>query len=366
MVVAVHKDLKVGKRLDALRELRREVLPTVNATVQAVWSGGIVPTGVRVRRDFYRLQVQKPVLDERTPLPKSERPLAAQMVTPKGLHLRLLLMLLYAAQCTAKPGGTWRTPYPVEWKEGSDSSLMRLMASVAAYKGPGILGASAPTNRRRQITQALLQLEQLNLVRPTQGPGRSRQGYELLSESGSSTVTEPVPYTVPADTEGSFIELPIEFFTHGWIHVLTMSEIAALLMWFDTIKFHATWLETAGFPIGHVPSDVRLGRYGLSRDAYETHMPLDAFQLIDVIRPDRRYEDGKWMDWADDSSDMYCHRVAFVPGGFARDAGSVVQEVVERRAATREWSRPLHAPERRLDRIRFVDPPLLSSGDIPS
>ncbi|MFJ3205828.1 hypothetical protein [Streptomyces sp. NPDC086989] len=350
----IRRDLKVETRLGTLRELRRELLPAVNETVQAIWKGGVVPTGIRVRREFYRLPVKKVVDDERKPLPKAERPLAAQMITPKGLTLRLQLMLLYAAQCEAAPGNAWSCPYPVELKADADHSLMRLMASVADYKGPGIQGASAMVNRRRQITQALLQLERMHLIRPTNGPGRARQGYDLLSETGKSTVAESVPYTVPADTE-AFIELPPEFFTQGWIHILTTSEIAALLMWVDSVTYHATPLESEQFPISHVPSDVRLGHYGLSRDAYETHQPLDSFQLLDVIRPEKRYMDGKWNGYSENSSDMYCHRVALVPGGFARDAGQVVQDVVQRRDATNVWSRPPNAPERRLDRIRFTD-----------
>ncbi|MFJ7209453.1 hypothetical protein ACIQWR_38730 [Streptomyces sp. NPDC098789] len=334
----------------------------MNKTVQTVWKSGISPTGVRIRREFYRLPVKKVVEDERKPLPKAERPLAAQMITPKGLTLRLELMLLYAAQCEALPGNTWPSPFPVELRAGAEHSLMRMMASGANYKGPGIQGASATVNRRRQITQALLQLERMNLVRPTHGPGRARRGYELLTETGRSTVAESVSYTVPTETE-PFIELPPEFFTQGWIHVLTMSEIAALLMWVDTLTFHATVQESQDFAIGHVASDVRLGRYGLGRDAYETHQPLDAFQLIDVIRPDKRYVDGKWEDYTDNSSDLYCHRVALLPGGFTRDAGQAVQEVVQRRDATNFWSRPPNAPERRLDRIRFVDPVPLSAAD---
>jgi hypothetical protein len=52
--------------------------------------------------------------DERKPLPTQEQPFAARMVTPKGFQLRLMLTMLYAAQCAVGPGKQWDTPYPVE------------------------------------------------------------------------------------------------------------------------------------------------------------------------------------------------------------------------------------------------------------
>ncbi|MFF7892472.1 hypothetical protein ACFZDI_11255 [Streptomyces sp. NPDC007907] len=105
--------------------------------------------------------------DERKPLPKEEQPFAARMVTPKGLQLRLMLTMPYAAQCAVGPGKQWDTPYPVESTAKHPVSWMSLSASVSQYAGPGIQLASEDVNRRRQITQALKTLESMALVRAT-------------------------------------------------------------------------------------------------------------------------------------------------------------------------------------------------------
>jgi hypothetical protein len=339
------KDGKVEVRLDALRELRRGELPAVTAEAIRLWQGGLQPTGIRVRRAYLRNDKLKSVEDERKPLPMEERPLAARMITPKGVALKLHLMMLFAAQCSAKPGKAWKNPHPVEPTPQSDYSWVGLIATVARYRGPGIQGASVATNKRRQVTEALKKLEGLNLIRPTKGPGRARQGFDLLHESGKSTPAAGVPYTVPTDAE-LFVEVPREFFTEGWVHVLTNSEIAALLMWLDALKYDRMATSDPSLFVTRVTSAVRQGAYGLGREAYETHQQLDAFQLLDVLRPEKRHYDGRWQEFAKDSSDLACHRVALTPNGFNRDAGEVVQEVLQRRDARGDWSRPPNAPRR--------------------
>lgn len=285
-----------------------------------------------------------------------ERPLSARMITPRGVALKLHLMMLFAAQCSAKPGKVWKNPYPVEPSPQSDHSWMGLIATTAKYGGPGIQGASVATNKRRQITEALKKLEGLNLIRPTKGPGRGRQGFDLLHENGKSTPAAGVSYAVPADAE-PFVSVPREFFTAGWVHVLTHSEIAALLMWLDALQYDRMMTSDPSVFVTRVTSAVRQGAYGLGREAYETHQQLDAFQVLDVLRPEKRHYDGRWQEFAQDSSDLACHRVALTPGGFSRDAGEVVQEVLQRRDARGDWSRPpnadrqywrisLHKPER--------------------
>ncbi|WP_030648414.1 MULTISPECIES: hypothetical protein [Streptomyces] len=348
------KDGKVEVRLETLRVLRRSELPAVTAETLRLWREGRQPAGIRLRRAYLRNDELKSVEDERKPLPMEDRPLAARMITPKGVALKLHLVLLFAAQCAVKPGKTWKTPHPVEPTPQSDHSWVGLMATVAKYRGPGIQGASVATNKRRQVTEALKKLEGLGLIRPTKGPGRARQGFDLLHENGKSTPAAGVPYTVPVDAE-PFVEIPREFFTEGWVHVLTNSEIAALLMWLDALKYDASPTSDPSVFVTRVTSAVRQGAYGLGREAYETHQQLDAFQLLDVLRPEKRHYDGRWQEFAEDSSDLACHRVALTPDGFTRDAGEVVQEVLQRRDARGDWSRPPNAP-RRYSGIRLRKP----------
>ncbi|MFI1703060.1 hypothetical protein [Streptomyces griseoruber] len=350
------KDGKVETRLAHLQTLRIRMLGGVNAVMRQIRASGQKPSSVRVRRAFYRLDEMKFVEDERKPLPTEEQPFAARMVTPKGLHLRLMLTMLYAAQCAAGPGKQWDAPYPVQSTAKQPLSWMSLSASISQYAGPGIQLASEDVNRRRQIMAALKTLESMALVRANTKPGRFTAGFQLLCENGTSTISSAIPYTVPDDTE-QYVEIPVEFFTRGWVHVLTNSEIAALLMWFDRIKYNG-WVVGADegdpFTVTYVTGDVRHGSYGLGREAYETHQALDAYQLLDVIRPDKRYDSGKWEGYSKDESDLLCHRVSLSPVGFDRDAGEVVEEVLKRRDTGGYWGRPMFSTPKRVDRFPTV------------
>ncbi|MEV5468939.1 hypothetical protein AB0N37_25480 [Streptomyces griseoincarnatus] len=326
---------------------RHGELPDAIKKAREIYERGRRPQVVRVRRSFVRLEkFGGTVEDERKPLPRSERPLSAQMITPKGLSLKLYLVMLFAAQCEAAVGKEWPQPYPIEPDARTTDSWEGLVATVAKYAGPGVQASAVRTNKLRQITQAMKTLEEMGLLKSATGvTGQVRRGVLLLCENGKSkdTGAASIPYTVPTDDE-DFLEIPVGFFTNGWIHALTNSEIAALLMWFDVMKFDGMpFTPEGGTPMtfGFVLSDVRHGFYGLGRDAYETHKPLEAFEILDVHRPSKRYNSGKWRDFKEDSSDLVCHRVVFRDNAFDREAGAVVQEVLRRRDATNEWTRPI-------------------------
>ncbi|MGW7170934.1 hypothetical protein ACWGH3_37795 [Streptomyces sp. NPDC054884] len=350
------KDGKVETRLAHLQTLRSGMLGGVNLVMRQIWASGQKPSSIRVRSAFYRLDEMKVLKDERKPLPTKEQPFAARMVTPKGLHLRLLLTMLYAAQCAVGPGKQWDAPYPVESTAKQPLSWMSLSASISQYAGPGIQLASQDVNRRRQIMTALKTLEGMALVRANTKPGRFTAGLQLLCENGTSTVSSAIPYTMPDDTE-MYVEIPVEFFTCGWVHVLTNSEIAALLMWLDRLKYSGVVVgadEGDPVTVTYVSGDVRQGLYGLGREAYETHQALDAYQLLDVIRPEKRYDSGKWEGYSKDDSDLLCHRVSLAPAGFDRDAGTIVEDVLQRRDTGGFWGRPMFSTPKRFDRFRMV------------
>ncbi|WP_327705553.1 hypothetical protein OG530_31625 [Streptomyces decoyicus] len=233
---------------------------------------------------------------------------------------------------------------------------MSLSASITQHAGPGIQLASEDVNRRRQITEALKTLESMALVRANIKPGRFSTGLQLLCENGTSTDSSAIPYRVPNDIE-PYVEIPVEFFLRGWVHVLTNSEIAALLMWFDRLKYSGTMVgaeEGDPLTVTFVTGDVKQGLYGLGREAYETHQTLDAYQLLDVIRPEKRYDSGKWEGYSNDASDLLCHRVSLAPAGFDRDAGEIVEDVLQRRDTGGYWARPMFSTPKRFDRFRMV------------
>lgn len=339
-------DGKVEVRKDQLKDLLKGELPDAIEKAREIHERGR-PDVVRVRRSFIRLEKSAGLVeDERKPLPKSKRPLSAKMISPRGLTLKLYLLMLFAAQCEVAAGKEWPGPYPIEPTAERPDSWRGLVATIAKYAGPGVQAASVRTNKVRQIAEAMKTLEEMGLLASATGvKGQVRRGVLLLCENGKSKKAGAanIPYTVPTDSE-AFVEIPIGFFTNGWVHVLTTSEIAALLMWFDVTKFdpsHHKLEDGSTITQAYVLSDVRHGFYGLGRDAYETHQSLDAFELLDVIRHAKRHDDGKWQDFADDSSDMVAHRIILQTEAFGRDSGQVVLPALRRRHTLGEWGRPL-------------------------
>ncbi|MFG3180008.1 hypothetical protein ACGFZC_33785 [[Kitasatospora] papulosa] len=340
-------DGKVEVRMAQLTELLKGELPAAIAKTREIYERGHKPGVVRIRRSFIRLEKFGGLVeDERKPLPKSERPLSAQMISPRGLTLKLYLLMLFSAQCEAAVGKEWPDLYPIEPTAEKTDSWRGLVATIAKCNGPGVQAASIRTNKVRQIAEAMKTLEKMGLLTSATGvAGQVRKGVLLLCENGKSknAGAANIPYTVPGDPE-PFVEIPIGFFTNGWVQVLTTSEIAALLMWFDVMKFDASILtldDGSRIEYGYVLSNIRHGFYGLGRDAYETHQPLEAFEILRVVTHSKRHDDGKWQNFNEDSSDMVAHRVLLQTEGFGREAGQVVPPVLHRRHTTGEWRRPL-------------------------
>ncbi|WP_107081459.1 hypothetical protein [Streptomyces yangpuensis] len=342
----MRRDDKVEVRIGNLVKLMEAELPDAVAKAQEIWERGQRPNVVRVRRSYLRLeQFGGVVIDERKPLPREKRPISAQMIAPKGLSLKLHLLMLFAAQCEVAPGKKWPVPYPAEPTPQQPDSWMGLAASVAQYAGPGVQASSVRTNKLRQVAEAMKALEKKNLVESVTGvAGQVKRGILLGCENGRSTRAASIPYTVPTDDE-AYIEIPTGFFTRGWVHVLTMSEIAAILMWLDILKFDSRQITLPGatqpVTMGFVNSRDRHGWYGLGRETYETHQPLRAFQLLEVYLPPQRHLDGKWEGYHDDHLEMAHHKIVMTPEGFDREAGKAVLEILRRRHTTGEWGRAL-------------------------
>lgn len=335
-VRAQAREAKLAPRLTALNALRQGELPAATKAVSELWREGRQPGAVRIRRGYYRHATPRPVVSERKPLPRAERPLAAQMIDPRGIALKTHLLLLFAAHCQAAERAKWRPAIPVEPEEGERYSWMGLMAAHAAStEGRGIQVRSSQENKAIQIVSAMTKLRRLGLLQPrAAAPGPYRR-IELLRENGESTEAAPTPYTVPTSAAaGGTVEVPLEFFTQGWVYLLTPSEIVSYLMWLDV----AGNLEGAGFVTGAE----RAGHFGLGREAYESHQHLEAFCLISVERPAGRHQDGKFdFEQATESGSAKCHRVTVESDGLARPADEIIADVLGRYSATGFWSRPL-------------------------
>ena len=127
-------------------------------------------------------------------------------------------------------------------------------------------------------------------------------------------------------SEPTFL-LPEGFISRGWVHVLEDSEINVLLM------AACGWggLSTEDGAIA-VPSEVRLRRYGISRDSFgAAHPMLEKFGLLSVIEVGR-HDDGRSVGYGEDGA-AHVHRLRLLPGGFEEDAFPKVSEVIEQELA---------------------------------
>ncbi|MEW2493753.1 hypothetical protein AB0942_09420 [Streptomyces nodosus] len=292
------------------------------------------PSVVRVRRPYVRHAVPLDVETERNGLPREKRPPAARLIAPRGVTGRLHLLLLLAAACQAAPGQQWHHTIPIEHGREQPLSLERLVCAFARHRGGTGYVASPRANKLRQITQALKTLNDQHLVDlPHRGEHLPFRDFTLLCDSGQSTDNAHIPYRVPKKNDPC-VDIPVAFFTHGWVHLLTPSEITAYLMWLDVN-------QRPEHEEPYVTGAVRAGAYGLTREAYETHRVLEAFGLIDVTPDPDRHDDGKYTGYHPDGRPPPCHRVTVTAGGLLQDAAARITEVLNRYAATGGWDRPL-------------------------
>ncbi|MFI9580386.1 hypothetical protein ACIHCQ_00690 [Streptomyces sp. NPDC052236] len=146
-------------------------------------------------------------------------------------------------------------------------------------------------NRVRQVKSAFARLAAENLVIRNVGAPSRPMAVMLLHESGAPG-PEQYDYVIPGGYEvpPSVIVLSELFFTNGWVHLLSDSEIRMYLV----LKHLA-----ARFPRMHKDEGVfcsereRQSLYRISRDVYEAHLTLEKFGLIERVNNPLRHGDGK-------------------------------------------------------------------------
>lgn len=123
---------------------------------------------------------------------------------------------------------------------------------------------------RRHVVDALKRLRDLRLIQ-LRSPATAQpnwRGWDLLDEDGSGR-----RYTVPEDG----LDIPIEFWTQGWLHVLEPTEVAVYLMLADLRRQLPGHHERRG--VGAPPSR-RRAEYGISDETYSAYNELVEFGLI--------------------------------------------------------------------------------------
>jgi hypothetical protein len=157
----------------------------------------------------------------------------------KGWALHLYLIAIFDAQTRNARGSGVDNVRPLLHGSDRQAAWVDLLPTITST-------TPRATGMRRQLVRALALLEQEKLVALSGRPGfRGRYNYfRLLSEDSSPGQSWEIAYTIPTSTEissadppwirppgpaggrAAAVGLPAEFFTNGWVHVLSATEIA--------------------------------------------------------------------------------------------------------------------------------------------
>jgi hypothetical protein len=263
--------------------------------------------------------------------PRPERPPATRLTSPRGIALRFYLIALFLAQ-SRSPGEKPRNLLPLRDPD-APVSWVDLVATPAERARGGLTSVSIPEKKLRQVHDALKRLagEDADLVSlPNRTkPVRTYEGFLLQNESGARYLpTQPLngPYTVPSK-KAETLRLPAGLFKNGWIHVLEDSELTMLLM---IASLHADYPLS---PYVYVEGDIRLTRYGVGRDAYQSHQLLESLGLIEVeedLNRRRSNTPGKVAGYTP-TDPPKLHRFCLLPSGFQQPAIAKMRQVLEAR-----------------------------------
>ncbi|MFF4265798.1 hypothetical protein [Streptomyces virginiae] len=238
--------------------------------------GGPWPRQVRIRSTFL---VGTP----------STQPPIGRIAAPRGLNLQIYLLALFEAQSRKRAGAAGACPLPIS---GGINPWTDLVVSEAKQNTQAKAPITSTQNRARQIKSAIKRLSDENLVLRNVGDPKRPYPLMLLHESAESQL-ETLEYVIPETRKAPFVlTLPVQFFTNGWIYLLTDAEIRMYLV---LKHLSATFSEAHLFSGVYCSDRDRNQRYWISRDIYEAHLTLSRFGLIEVAPNRMRHRDGKLM-----------------------------------------------------------------------
>lgn len=262
------------QRLDALRPRVEQA----TRELRLLHHQGVRPSTVGVRTALFTGNPYK-------------RPPIARISAPRGLNLQIYLLALFEAQCRKRTGLAGVCPLPISDDGPLDFSWSGLVVSAARENTRAKAPVTSSQNRVRQIRSSLKRLDDEGLILRNVGDPKNPYPLMLLNEA-SAKRAERFDYAVPAEHEGprTMIQVPVQFFTNGWVYLLTDSEI----------RMYFIFRHLAGrFPEAHYKRGIyctdrdREWLYVISRDVYEAHLMLTRFGLLERIANPSRHADGK-------------------------------------------------------------------------
>ncbi len=267
---------RLQSRLDHLERLRKEqpgqTFVKAVATFRRIYDQSNQPSHILVRRRFVRRSVAIEIESDHDRRPRLKPP-AQTLIRSRGVAYRLYLVLLAAAQC--QPGGRFssRLNYPIRSDGDEDIALINLIAPGSNPRPGTAYRKGYRQMRTEQVHNALDLLADpahvlLERLAPPGPPVR------LNLEVGPRPDQDPQPWKRPG--KEAFIAIPIEFFSMGWVHVLTNSEIAAWLMYRD---YGQIGLQETSDSFRLLAHD-RLSWYDQSKEVWDTHAMLSRMGLM--------------------------------------------------------------------------------------
>ncbi|MFB7472232.1 hypothetical protein [Kitasatospora sp. NPDC056184] len=227
------------------------------------------------------------------------------------------------------------SPLPIISTEPEEASWVRVVASQAKENVEAKRQITESGNRARQVKSGFQRLASEGLVRVIKS-SRGAISIMPLHESGiaDSRVNE---YVIPEWDSGRLILLPTEFFTDGWIFILSQSEIRMYLVLLHMARrFRTNHRETGVYCAG----SIRDYEYFLSRDVYEAHLLLEGFGLIRRVASGDRHFDGKLIQFhrrLERGDLMPAHRFKVMPRlAHVRNPMAKVKRVLSEHSGARE------------------------------
>ena len=215
-------------------------------------------------------------------------PLISRLIAARGMAMRLYLTALYEAQVRQRPGSVHTNERQLWPFSSDDIGWVGLLATTATVTANG---RSEMGNRLRQIKSAIERLvNEGGVILPNATRPRNKFEHFLLSRDVATPPGLPVEerYVTPRRNEG--ISIPVQFYTNNWLHCLTDSEIALWL----SLRLLAKEYPDAHSDTGiYMPDNTRRYRFGLTRDAYESHTMLRYFGLIRGVDNESRWRAGR-------------------------------------------------------------------------
>lgn len=306
------------KRLDAIDRPYRPGQPTAFEVARSNLEDlsrrrkNKAPKEIRVREAFVRTARG------------ASGPPAAELVRGPTSGLQMALLLLFLAQ--TQPGNSPdRLVTLATAVQDGDIGLCDLICTPPRTK-PDQAVNSRTTRRRQQqtVNTALRKVagDKIALLeKPNRGPGRrGLQPLELFQDVGPRGEGIPLRYSVPEAPE-KVVSIPIEFFTQGWILLLSNAELLTYLMYRHALAGGAEF----------VSGDDRRDLYGVKDSSWEKHRLLSDTGLLALEVDPRRRADGTFAGHSEGDQPMP-HRFLLQDDRLQQDALAAVRDAVQAQA----------------------------------